>query len=130
MNGIPEGYEFVRVGRAMAGETVLAASGTPLTLVKDSMMRNCVVIRKVKPNCEFPRGVFKDGWITHDIKGACWWSRKPEWSTTSQQWTGNCCVTEIGKCNSAFRTPVWFHPLIEARLCIQQVGPKYESENP
>lgn len=90
MNGIPEGYEFVRVGRAMAGETVLAASGTPLTLVKDSMMRNCVVIRKVKPNCEFPRGVFKDGWITHDIKGACWWSRKPEWSTTSQQWTGNC----------------------------------------
>ena len=130
MNGIPEGYEFVRVGRAMAGETIIATSGRPLILVKDSVSLNCVVVRRVKPNFDFPRGVFKDGWITHDIKGACWWARKPEWNTTSQQWTGNCCVTEIGKCNNALLTPVWFHPLIEARFCIQQVGPKYESTMP
>ena len=50
MNGIPEGYEFVRVGRAMAGESIIATSGRPLILVKDSVSLNCVVVRRVKPN--------------------------------------------------------------------------------
>jgi len=131
MNGIPEGYEFVRVGRAMAGETIIATSGQPLVLMKDSVSLNCVVVRKMKPNCEFPRGVFKDGWITHDsTNGTFWWSRKPEWSPEIKQFTGNFFVVEIGKAKDSFLTPVWFHPLMPKEKCIQQVGPNYESENP
>lgn len=97
MKGIPEGYEFVRVGRAMAGETIIATSGNPLIIVKDSVSRNCVVVRRVRANCEFPRGMFKDGWLTYDsAKGACWWSSQPKWAPESRQWVGNFCASKWG----------------------------------
>jgi len=131
MNGIPEGYEFVRVGRANPGEMVISANGTPTLINAITSGMNCVVIRRVPPHCSWSKGVFRDGYLTHDAgKGVCWWRDRPEYDHANQAWVGNSPVIAIGLVGQAMVKPPAFNTRLELHDRIQPVGPKYESTLP
>lgn len=131
MNGIPEGYEFVRVGRVHAGELTIGVSGNVARCSSGTSSKNNVIVKKIPSHCEFPKGVFCDGWITEDSgKGLCWWKDKPAFDTDNQVWVANCKVVPVGLAQSSMRTGIRFAPLTPMEQRFQQVGPHYEALNP
>lgn len=60
MNGIPEGYEFVRVGRGMPREIVVGPSGAAMQLPGGSATKNNIIIRLAVPACSWMKGMFLD----------------------------------------------------------------------
>ncbi|TXH50302.1 MAG: hypothetical protein E6Q97_20745 [Desulfurellales bacterium] len=126
MQGIPSGYEFVRVGRAEKGETVVGSTGMPYILGSKGISLNSVVIRKKPEICTYPKGLFNDGWLTYDkLKGNCWWAQQPDWNDADQQWTANVyCISIIFEDHRAFRQRIVWRGDNEDRIV--QVGPSVE----
>ena len=90
--------------------------------------KNNVILRRIPQHCEFPKGVFCEGWITEDAgKGLCWWKDKPSFDMDNQVWAANCKVVPVGLAQSSMRTGIRFAPLTPMEQRYQQVGPKYES---
>ena len=88
IEGIPEGWELVRVGVAVSGDTVLMHDGMPTTL-KDNpsgAVKNWPIIRRIPPPLSIPPKVFADGWIAGQCTGpVLWFSEKPEYILTDAE---------------------------------------------
>jgi hypothetical protein len=131
MNGIPEGYEFVRVGRAMPREIIVGPSGAAMQLANGSASKNNIVIRLAVPACSWMKGMFRDGYLTHDAgKGICWWRDRPEYDHANQAWVGNSPVIGLDLAKQTMTKPPGFNTRLEMHDRIQPVGPKYESTMP
>lgn len=46
---MPDGHEFVRIGRPFVGETIIGSSGSPHLVMADWSSGVCVIIRKIQP---------------------------------------------------------------------------------
>lgn len=134
IEGVPEGWELVRIGFVEAGEHYISFSGG---LSHNSGLGTLIdvhpIIRKVEPACSWPHGVFADGWIAEDSDGSqAWYDSKPVHTTTKRDvWTNNKTtayiflfgpqvVAEFLAVKPVFRADL---PWTER---IQQVGPTIE----
>lgn len=80
IEGIPDGWELVRIGSPLTGEFILSYDAIPVSFdAKNTASRNCVIIRRIPPPLSIPPKVFADGWIVGQSTGPVLWSRsKPE----------------------------------------------------
>ena len=81
VEGVPEGYELVRIGSAKAGDTVITDDGRVYTLLSDVISElNIPVVRKVEPVLDLSKSriQFTKGWVAQDKDGNNnWYPRKP-----------------------------------------------------
>lgn len=86
IEGIPEGWELVRIGAVKAGEWRLDAIGKPVLNPIDTSSMNFPIIRRIPPPLSIPPKVFQDGWIAGQCAGpVLWFSAKPEYILTDAE---------------------------------------------
>lgn len=81
IEGIPDGWELVRVGEPQANEFIVGMDGRAVAwaYMTKYANKNYVIIRRVPPPLSIPPKVFVDGWIVGQSTGPVLWSRsKPE----------------------------------------------------
>jgi len=128
IEGVPEGWELVRIGNPDVGECIIGNEGEPRIITANHWQSvNHVIIRKVEPDCSWPIGVFADGWLSQSsFASAIYWSaEKPEWDPRSAWWM------TAGEDPVAVKGYLANHPVFREGLPwderIQQVGPTVES---
>lgn len=122
IEGIPDGWELVRIGVAVSGDTVLMHDGMPKTL-KDhpsGTVKNWPIIRRIPPPLSIPPKVFADGWIVQACGESLHCKTKPTWNGTRWQFIGSVVPSSV-KC-AQFRDGVPF------RECICRVTWEHGSE--
>ena len=125
IEGIPEGYELVRIGSPNPGETVVFADGSPGGVATKLAGKTYVIIRKIDPVCVWQHGVFKDGWITEDdVSGIIWHQSKPEVSVVRDCWLWD----GLRVLTTCLATPPKFRDDLRWTERIQQVGPSVEGQ--
>ena len=125
IEGIPEGYELVRIGSPNVGETVVFGDGSPGGVSTKCTTRNYVIIRKIEPACVWQHGMFNDGWITEDkTSGIMWHQRKPEVSVVRDCWAWD----GLRVLTNCLATPPKFRDDLPWTERIQQVGPSVEGK--
>ncbi len=68
LEGVPEGYEAVRLGKANQGECFVTIDGNVCVAECDHEAPR-LIVRKVEPIATWKHGVFADGWISEDKHG-------------------------------------------------------------
>ena len=130
IEGVPEGWELVRIGQPAVGEWSIGGDGKPWQYKHATQARSdefWPIIRKVEPACSWPLGVFADGWLSQSsFASAIYWSaEKPEWDPRSAWWM------TAGEDPVAVKGYLANHPVFREGLPwterIQQVGPTVES---
>ena len=92
IEGVPEGYELVRLGGAKAGDTVITSDGKLYTLLSDAICElNVPVVRKTEPALDLSSIHFRKGWIAQDKDGdSFWFPKKP--ARDDIEWYEDGCV--------------------------------------
>ena len=92
IEGVPEGYELIRIGGAKAGDTVIMDDGRVYTLLSDVAVNlNIPVIRKLEPAVDLSSIKFRKGWIAQDKDGdTFWFPKKP--ARDDMEWYEEDCV--------------------------------------
>ena len=125
IEGIPKGYELVRIGTPNVGETVLWFDGRPADVNATFDSRNYVIIRKIEPVCVWQHGMFNDGWITEDHEyGVVWHQSKPEFVVDRHCWWSD----GIEVVTTCLATPPKFRDDLPWTERIKQVGPSVEGK--
>lgn len=63
IEGVPDGWELVRIGRPRTNEWSIGGDGTPWQYLKETQSEEFwPIIRKAAPPCVWQHGVFNDGW--------------------------------------------------------------------
>ena len=92
IEGVPEGYELIRIGGAKAGDTVITDDGRVYTLLSDVISeRNIPVVRKIEPVLDLSSVQFRRGWIAQDKDGDTFWFRKKP-ARDDMEWYEDDCV--------------------------------------
>ena len=136
IEGVPEGWELVRIGRPDVGEWNVGHDGEPWFNSEkpiDGVHEYWAIIRKVEPACSWPLGVFADGWIAEDIDEEgyhyMWWhSHKPEVNKSLYSWEPTERSHECFSIDGGFLLAiVKFRADLPWTERIQQVGPTFEA---
>ena len=128
LEGIPEGYEAVRYGRAVPGETFLDSMGrvSQATIEQDSPR---LIIRELPPPVLVKPGVFNDGWVAQDSdqgsRRVFWFGRQPRPENGKWEPADGCLCCEVdGDCIR--KEIVQFRDDIPWTERLVQVGPAVE----
>lgn len=126
IEGVPEGWELVRIGKPVTGEWSIGGDGNPWQYVKEAPSTEFwPIIRKAAPVCIWPHGVFKDGWIAEDLNGdQYWYTTKPE-SDGEDEWANEGDCRFVTDC----MLPVQFRSDLTWTQRIQRVGPLAEKSS-
>lgn len=129
--GVPAGWELVEFRRAVRGEMSIGANGNPYLIESEQTIGVTAIIRPAAPVCEWPRGVFAEGWLVQDGDELMYLylTRKPSFSHGSDEWVVQKCNPEeyavIEK--SLFAKPPAFRSDAPFEKRIQRVGPVFEA---
>lgn len=128
LEGVPEGYEAVRFGKAKAGELFID-SGGHITLAEINIEAERLIIRQQPPAVQWKHGVFNNGWIAKDSAAGSsriWWFSKnprqdngkwePDDDTECDEITSTCMRRDV----------IQFRDDVPWTECIVQVGPSVE----
>jgi len=126
IEGVPEGWELVRIGFMKKDDWAIGGDGTPFQYIKEKTGNEFwPIIRKVKPVCVWPHGVFRDGWIAEQHEGGPhWFSKKPWWNSEENYW--DYVSTTVRTCDHLANGPV-FRSDLRRDERIQKVGPTIEA---
>jgi len=88
LEGVPDGWELVRIGRPVAGEWSIGGDGIPWEYTKAKQSEEVwPIVRKLDPIATWKRGVFADGWLFQDADGEISFSAgKPTASVGEGYW--------------------------------------------
>ena len=131
IEGVPDGWELVRIGRPRTNEWSIGGDGTPWQYLKETQSEEFwPIIRKAAPPCVWQHGVFNDGWVAQDGEAGnhrtWWYKNKPRqdggrWEPVNDT---ECC--ELDRAPFAKRL-VLFRDDISWTDRIAQVGPSVEN---
>ena len=126
IEGVPEGWELVRIGVPNIGEYVLGRTGVIILMNNESTARTVLpILKKAEPLCTWPLGVFADGWVAEGHEGAVYWYRtKPSWNSEKNYW--DYTTTTVRSCDHLANGPV-FRSDLRRDERIQKVGPTIEA---
>ena len=126
IEGIPEGWELVRIGKPATGEWSIGGDGTPWQYVKDTPSTEFwPIIRKAAHVCTWPHGVFADGWITQDGDDDSkieWHKKEPFLPHGAEWWSSEGMGGEV----CGLMNPPVFRENLPWTKRVQQVGPSVE----
>ena len=127
IEGVPDGWELVRIGTPIVGEYVITHDGDPDLISAGRWLgKNFPIIRRIEPVCTWQYGVFADGWIAQDKNGSMWWyTDKPELEIDG--WDNAIGEVHNLSGRSFMLKPPVFRPDLYWDNRIQQVGPAYEA---
>lgn len=128
LEGIPDGYEAVRYGRAVPGETFLDSIGrvAHATVEQDSPR---LILRELPPPVVVKPGVFKDGWVAQDsddgFRGIFWFDKPPRAKNGKWEPVDDCICCEVDQ-DCIRKEVVQFRDDIPWTERLVQVGPAVE----
>ena len=78
IEGIPEGWELVRIGIVKRDEWYIGQYGKPEQAPLNMLPANFPIVRKIKPVLDLSKIRLKKGWIAQDKAGGNYWfSHRP-----------------------------------------------------
>ena len=88
IEGVPDGWELVRIGKPKKGEWIVGDIGTPGEVFVESETYNFPIIRRIPPPLSIPPKVFRSGWIIENPNTghSMWSATKPHWE--KDEWYG------------------------------------------
>jgi hypothetical protein len=88
VEGVPDGWELLRIGRPRTNEWAIGGDGTPWQYLKAKQSEEFwPIVRKLDPIATWKRGVFTDGWLSQDADGEISFSaEKPTASVGEGYW--------------------------------------------
>ncbi len=128
IEGVPEGWELVRLGTPLVGEVYLDDVGHAVANEIGDHVKVCwPIIRRVEPVCRWQHGVFADGWIAEDSNRSLWiYSTRP--SPEEEGWVSRYNDGYCMRLNKkSFVNPPVFRSDLPWTSRIQQVGPTIEA---
>jgi hypothetical protein len=138
IEGVPDGWELVRIGTPERGEHYLdGVGGIVESEIEDHPKVSWPIIREVGPVCTWQHGVFADGWIAEDQDGSqIWFAVKPlsEGGSSGCDWnnwnnvedTAWIFIRDMGQKKSQFVNPPVFRADLPWTERIVEVGPSVE----
>lgn len=98
VEGIPEGWELVRVGRAKEGEWIVDATGEAQLNKQITGAGNFPIIRRIPPPLSIPPKVFADGWIFQHESRTMHSVTRPQWNDKWTNYAGTILATSCIPC--------------------------------
>ena len=99
IEGIPDGWELVRIGGPLTGEFILSYEAIPVPFNYESTAsKNCVIIRRIPPPLSIPPKVFADGWIVRDCGETLHVTSKPAWDGSRWRFSSGSIISSRVKC--------------------------------
>lgn len=88
IEGIPDGWELVRIGKLLPSEWFINHLGEPKQNMSDCATNgaNYPIIRRIPPPLNIPPRVFADGWIFGQSTGPVLWSREKPQFVNGEGW--------------------------------------------
>ena len=124
IEGVPDGWELVRIGAIDIDEWTVDAAGNPQQYLGARHLGGYwPIIRRIEPHCTWQHGQFKDGWVTEDDGELQWFSSKPYHNGTV--WDCSVGASFFELC-MLVNVPV-FRSSLPWNERIQQVGPTIEA---
>jgi hypothetical protein len=127
IEGVPDGWELVRIGQPTEGEWAIGGDGTPWQYKGSRSAEVWPIVRKIDPIATWKRGVFADGWLSQDADGEISFSaEKPTASVGEGYWIAIGGTKPIRKDAFLIETLVSFREDIPWTERMIFVGPSVE----
>jgi hypothetical protein len=125
LEGVPEGYEAVKIGVPSEGELFINTYGDVDSAWK-GFKESRLIVRKVEPIATWKHGVFADCWIAEDECGEIYaWKKRPK--VQADEWQQGEMLTCVS--DGLFRDSIikFREDLPWTERCVQ-VGPSVENQ--
>jgi hypothetical protein len=127
IEGVPDGWELVRIGKPSNGEWAIGGDGTPWQYNGLQSTEFWPIVRKVDPIAAWKPGVFADGWLSQDADGEISFSaEKPTASVGEGYWIAIGGTKPIGSEVFQVESLVSFRQDISWTERVILVGPSVE----
>lgn len=98
IEGIPDGWELVRIGAVEKDEWALSGQGLPFMAICDGESTNYVIIRRIPPPLNIPPKVFADGWVFQHESRTMHSVTRPQWNGSWANYAGTILATSCAPC--------------------------------